>query len=428
MNKSAYKFFIILALFFVSILILYLYVAQIQSANAYLGYLKIRFDVLYILWASVFFLSVVFFIPYKLKQPSDFFLFFHIVLVLIPYIILHPAGSHSTDWSLVWVIFVLILPLLVLFGMRSINIKIPQIRKYIPEDYGYFVVVFFSGLVIFLAFMNAPSSSGFDMATSYVRRIEGRETYPAGSFYAYANSIVMNGLSPLVAFWSGLKKSLKSFLIPLFIWLSFYYLIGVKAPLFMAIVSFFLGFFCTSKNINKLFLFFVYGILLLCVMSLLEYSISGYSYIGDYFIRRAFTVPPFLISIYSEFLNSNASNGWSFFNGFSGEKPISFVIGEEYMGMEGLNANSNTFISSFTSGGIYLYGLVCFIVVSFFVFLDAVYRGNKNPNIMFCGFIYSFLLIEQNATTALISSGVFFVLLITLFTSNKNIISKHKSC
>lgn len=424
MRVNCYKLSVAIAVFFASFFILYLYVSQIQHSNAYIGYLKIGFDAAYILLVLAFLLPVVFFIPPGLERPSDFFFFFHAFLVLVPYIILHPAGSSSNDGPFILFLFILVLPLFTLLLIRELKIKIPSFRKWIGEGLGYYLVAFFSVLVVFLALMNAPSSSGFDMATSYVRRLEGREVYPVGSFYAYANSIVMNGFLPLLSFWAGLRKSYKFFLVPLFIWLSFYYLLGVKAPLLMAIISFIFGYFYHSKKVSKIFFLFVCGVVLVCLFSLFEYFIFGYSYIGDYFIRRAFTVPPFLISIYGSFFSSGVGDGWSLLSGLSSEKPISFIIGEDYMGLDGLNANSNTFISSFIAGGVFSYLMTFTIVVLFFSYLDAVYRGSRSPNMMFCGFIYALLLVEQNATTALISSGVFFVLLVTSFTGSNNVLVK----
>ncbi len=404
--------------------LIYIYIVQLQPENEYFGYRELSCDIVYYLWVLIFSIITILLLPKKFDRPSSFFIMFHALFVVFPFIVLPNSGSDRSPFSFFWMWLVLVFPIVLIVISNKIKIKvniIASINKLTSYPKSYLLVFLICAFVTCIAFINAPLSSSFDIGTSYIRRLEGRDAYPTGSFTAYANSIVMNGLGPLLAFWAGVNRSIKQFIIPTGIWLAYYYLLGIKAPLLMMALSFFVGYYCSQDKLSKTFSYLVFILMMILLTSVIEIFFFDYSYISDYFIRRAFTVPPFLISIYGDFITQNYYGGsWSFFLGYNSDTPISFVIGEHFMGMIGLNANTNAFLVAFASGGLFLYSLICLILLFYYMVVDGVYKINKSPSMLFCGFIFGILLIEQSATTVLLSSGVIFVLLLSLFLSEQS--------
>ena len=74
--------------------------------------------------------------------------------------------------------------------------------------------------------------------------------------------------------------------------------------------------------------------------------------------------------------------------------------------MDGLNANTNAFIYALGSGGTPLYLGIITLVCLILAILDLKYRKTNNPILIFTAFLYSILILEQSATTALVTSGL----------------------
>lgn len=158
------------------------------------------------------------------------------------------------------------------------------------------------------------------------------------------------------------------------------------------------------------------------LVSYVEYSYSRYSIVADYFLRRVFAVPPFVLANFFDFLFRDAFSDWSAFAGKETPLGITFFIGEWYLGTKGTNANTNAFVYALASGGVPAYLLTILIVVAVFSYLDAVFRSrSSSPGMLFAGFLYAILLVEQAATTALLSSGVAAVIVLASLLSRRRI-------
>ncbi|MGI2027324.1 hypothetical protein, partial [Endozoicomonas acroporae] len=124
-------------------------------------------------------------------------------------------------------------------------------------------------------------------------------------------------------------------------------------------------------------------------------------------------VPPYIISAYFDFITSSYPMDWNLLTGIRINDPVVFVVGEQFLEMPGLNANTNTFIYSLAGGGIIQYFKSMITVALVFGFLDMRYESSRNPMLIFVGFLYAILITEQAATTALVSSGVALLLIFT---------------
>ncbi|MEZ6970146.1 hypothetical protein ACB040_12850 [Aeromonas sp. S11(2024)] len=414
-----YRACVVFLVFIFFVGLMFIYVDFIQISNAYLGYRELIFDAKYFLWLLVFLLLTLPFLSSRFKTPSDVYIFFHIIFVVLPFSLLALSGTNHLSWSVFLFFLLIIFPVYLIRILRGLNLKFIHIPRIIDRDFAYFVILAVTFVLVGLAFMNAPQSSSLDINSAYIRRIEGRSSYPVGSLLAYSNSIVMNGFLPLLAFWAGVKRSKYLLLAPIIGWLSFYYLIGTKAPILYIAFSFFLGVVLLSKSYRLAVLIILMALVTLLIVSVLELYFFDYSYLADYFFRRAFTVPAFLISTYSDFFAVFHISEWSYHSGLSSEKPVSLLIGEDFMGREGLNANTNTYVYAFISDGLFSYFFVCLVVAMTFVIMDLRFKARKSPEMVYCGFIFGILLLEQYVGTVFLSSGFFVVLLVSLLIKDK---------
>jgi hypothetical protein len=144
---------------------------------------------------------------------------------------------------------------------------------------------------------------------------------------------------------------------------------------------------------------------LLLVTAVIEFALFDYSFVSDFFVRRAIAVPPYVVSAYIEF-NEGQFDSTRFLFGTDSANGVANAVGGAILGNPDTNANTNAFIYHFVAGGILGYFLACIVVVLVYYLLDSVYKKSGNPLCIFIGFIYALLLTEQAATTALSSSGV----------------------
>jgi hypothetical protein len=150
---------------------------------------------------------------------------------------------------------------------------------------------------------------------------------------------------------------------------------------------------------------------------LIEWSLyDDYSIIADYGFRRLFSVQAQIQGYYLDFLMLNTQPFWSFLSGVHDQLfSAGYYIGFNYMGNQDSNANTNAFLHAFVANGILGYFVAIIFVSVFFVILDCLYRSTRNPTFILLGFIYGYLIIEQAFTTAMISSGVGLLFLLTFF-------------
>ncbi|MEE1867169.1 hypothetical protein [Pseudomonas auratipiscis] len=393
------------------------YNLKLAAANEYLGYQVFVFDLSYVLVVFVAVILLGVFMPVGIRVPSDFFTFLYGLFVIFPYTILHLIRGPVTPLEFIRCFLILAVPFFVVRVSASI---LPKVR--FPGFFSYnFVLLLLIPLSItgvFLALANPPGSAGFDLGTSYVRRLEGREIFSVGTPLAYLNSAIVNGFAPFFAFVAGWQRRYGLLFFALLCWLSFFYLLGVKAPLLFIGVAFIIG---TRASVGRLYS--LVNIIYICIflaffVFLVEYLFFDYSYVADYFIRRAMSVPAWLISAYFEFMSSTDSTLWSPLTGIASNEPVTMVVGQEFLGLPGLNANTNAFVYQLASGGFLMYVLTVALVAFVFAMLDSVYSSNRNPALIYIGFSYAILLTEQAATTALVSSGLGVLIMLLIFSRN----------
>lgn len=398
--------FLVANLLLFAVAILLMYDSQLAEANAYFGYFPAGFHPAHLALLVVSVLAAGMLMPVRIARPSDFLSFLFGLFVIVPYAALHSIhGPISVAEYLLNFLVLLVPVVIVLLSSHAVPaLRLPAVLP--PLAVEAMIALTCIGGVVY-AIMHAPPSAGIDLGSSYERRIEGREAFPAGELAAYVNAAIVNGLAPLAAFVGGLWRQRVMPAVALASGLAFFYVLGVKAPLFYVVLAWAIGY-AVRKGRVRLFPVAVFALLWgALLVSYVEYSYDRYSVVADYFLRRVFAVPPFVLANFFDFMFQDALSNWSVFAGKETPFGITFFVGEWYLGTKGTNANTNAFVYALASGGIPAYLFTILVVTVVFSYLDAVYRSrNSRPGMLFAGFLYAILLVEQAATTALLSSGV----------------------
>jgi hypothetical protein len=410
------KYFALLVIYVVYIWsIIHTYDYQIAAANAYAGMQP--WEMTFIGWIFlILILIVLVFITSRLNgYPSDFFVIFYSSIPVISFCTLTSTSGKISELILLPSIVVIVFPL---FALLMVERFFPKIRWHgiVSSRIIDKILLSILFIVIIYSYINSPSSASFDIINSYDRRLEGREIYTAGSFIAYALIMCMNGFTPYLAFRGSINNQSYLILISFGATVFFYWLLGVKAPLAFVVLGCLVGY-LTRINYLKYFInYFLVGVIMLYLLVLLEWAIfDDYSITADYGFRRLFPVQAEVQGYYLDFLMINTPSFWNFMSGV-GEQSIevTYYIGSNYLGNPDTNANTNAFLYAIVANGILGYFLATFFVAIFLVLLDRLYRPTQNPGYILIGLVYGYLITEQAFSTAMVSSGVGLLFLLTL--------------
>jgi hypothetical protein len=348
-------------------------------------------------------------------EPSDFFLVFYSLIVLISFLSLYSVSGKISDKILVPAVFILFAPLLTVSAFREMmqpfRVSFKGIISSSHVERVVFCLVF---AVIVLAYFNSPSATGFDITESYVRRLEGRTLY--GGSMGYALAMTMNGLVPFLAFRGGLTGKNLLLVSAVSASVFFFWLVGVKAPFFYVMVAYLVGLSSNGNRLKKFTYYLLIAILGLWVIVLLEWDLfDNYSLLADYLFRRLFAVQAQVQGFYLDFLFNKKPIDWYWLTGSADTTfQPTFFIGKMYLNNAECNANTNTFLYNFVAGGVGGYLLALLIVPFILALFDQLWRSSQNNNYLFLGFIYGILLTEQAFTTAMVSSGVGLLFVLTV--------------
>jgi len=401
-------------LYILAIGLLMAYVLQLAETNEYMGYREFSIDLPYITTSVTAIFVVGMLMPIAIRRPSDFFTFIYGLFVLLPYATLFPIRNPVELQDFMLFFSALAGPFL---AVSIVSGAVPSLR--VPGLISQRELVLLIALLcivgVLLALSNPTASAGFDLETSYDRRIQGRDIFSAGTPLAYLNAAIVNGFAPFLAFVAGWQRRPWLLVVALLCGLVFFYLFGLKAPLLFIAVALVIGYLVRKEKVHtmaRVIYVLMFGVF---VLFLIEYLLFDYSLVGDYFIRRVFSVPVWVSSAYFEFMASDSTTGWLPLQGVSSTDPITFLVGEWFLGFPGLNANTNAFIYQLAAGGISMYFLTILLVIFVFVLLNATYKCKRNPTLVYLGFSYAILLTEQAATTALVSSGIGILVIFVVF-------------
>ena len=422
-----YRFLFILPFYLVFVFsLIHTYEFQIQEENAYMGMQawEMSFVGWFLLVVGIPFIAL--FVSRLRGNPSDFFIIFYSFITIISFLTLHSVNGEINDLMLFLSVSILIFPLMFVSTAKLFILRFKFDGIFDSTKIEHFIC-FILFLTIIYSYLNPTASAGFEVIDSYYRRLEGRGLYSDSSFSAYALAMSMNGFAPYLAFKAGVHSRIKLFFIAVFSVLFFFWLLGVKAPLFYVIMAFFLGKMIKNKvYVNNFARYLLSIIALLYFIVMVEWFFyDNHSVIADYFYRRVFTVQSELISFYMDFLFSEKSMDWNWWIGsFGNNFEATYYIGGNYLGSWEANANTNAFLYALAARGLSGYLISNIFVSLLLVLFDQLYQSSRNPTYFFLGFIYGLLVIEQAYSTAFVSSGVGALILLTLLEKSNIHISK----
>ncbi len=381
------------------------YDLQLQFSNAYMGYLAIDLDARFITMVLACCVGLGLMMPARMSKPSEIFLVLYGTFVVLSYVVFYDGASGVTLGGFLFRLLLTLLPFLLiklsLLARWQLIIPFNLKRETLTA---ILVGIAFSGVAV--ALYSSDSSGGFSIADAYDRRMVGRDVYEAGSLLAYLNVMTMNGINPFIAFLGGLLNRKIFLVVSLGFAAVFFYSIGVKAPIAFAALAFLIGVGVRTGNLSILFNMILLATSLLFLGFLVEYSISGYSEIAEYFFRRIYTIPGFDVQRYMELIYERGAALWSPISGIQSDLGVTYLVGATFFGSDQANVNTNAFTYALAAGGYVGYAAIVFGVAAFFKLLDALFDGSGNAAYQYIGFLYAILLAEQAATTAFVSSGV----------------------
>ena len=395
--------------------IIHTYDFQLAEANAYAGMQpwKMTFAGWVIL---VITLPLMAFMATRVKgNPSDFFVIFYSAIPVISFFTLTSTSGKINNSILLPSLLIIVFPLLAIWGLKYLIPKITW-RGFVPSIIIELALLGIFFAVIIFSYVHAPTSAGLDIISSNDRRLEGRELYTDGSLIAYGLAMCMNGLAPYLSFRGAVKGrrilALTAFGSAVF----FYWLLGVKAPIIYVLLSYLLGFLVKGGGLPSFVKYFLAGIIGLYFLVIFEWwFFDGFSIIADYGYRRLFPMQAQIQGFYLDFLMGDTPSAWSWLIGIPDRSfQVTYYVGEKYFGDSSSNANTNAFLYAFAFNGFLGYFFSILFVSTFLVVLDRLYRSTQNPVFFLIGFVYGMLVTEQAFSTAILSSGVGLLFLLTL--------------
>lgn len=403
-------------LILISVVNLIVYNVQLAYTNAYMGFLPVSVGPIYCTILVISLLILAQLIPDKIQKPSDFFNFFYGFFIVGSYATFYSVSGAIDAASYCLHMALLTLPLIIakLFACIKLKISIPNFVKESQLELFIFLICCVG---LFVALINSPSSASFSLDDVYDRRIEGRSVFAAGSPAAYLNANVCNGMVPFLSFLAGFKNKKWLLLFSVAVGLAYFYVLGIKAHMLFLVLGYVVGIGVRQADPGLVPRFTFRVILILFMVFVIEYWLLNVSVTAELFFRRAFSVPAHVILQYMELMSGFEGNFWSATSGIShAPDGVTHLVGILFYGTDLANVNTNAFIYSLASRGLMGYLGAIFLVSIFFAFLDTAYRSYGNHAFLFIGFIYALLVTEQSALTAMSTSGVALIFLLSVLT------------
>lgn len=417
MKLKTIPFFLLLIL-----LLSNFFLAPVYSKlNFYEGYSDIRIDFLYQFFGV---LVIVYLFPKKIKYPSDIFITVYLIFTLFSHVSLYSlfdVGEKAKNNMFV-LFFILLLPIFTVRFLRRIKIKI-RIKRLLKINETFIILFVFSFVISFVLIYKTYSFGGFSYHESYNRRLLARKALGSGGIINYCYSIVINGIMPFLVFLSVIHKKYLLLIFSILLSLIYFWSMGLKQPFFQIIFFSFIAYLIEKNFLNKIPISFLKLIAVIFVLSIFESVFFETYYINQIVTRRIFAVASQIqIYYFDAFVNLVQTNAYqSFFglevNGFS---DVTYFIGDEYFQNPKNNANSNTFLYFLLKKGVLGYFFTVVVVCGFLSVIDRIYLDQKEKEYIFLSTIFGILILEQAFTTALLTSGVFIIFIIMIFTKFNN--------
>ncbi len=432
--KSKYLLYkAVLALLFMGALITS-YKLHVVPQYAYMGYKYFSPSIVALIVNMMMIAFVATQMPDSVNKPSDIFVWFFLVVVIIPSLSIPLVSVNKIGgYSLFAAQVTFALSFLVVVWISNIKIQIIDL-PYLNERLFYGVLFSFF-LIIFLSMY---LDYGFDpkrlfslesLAELYGIRLEQREAMATASVISlYGMSWLTKLLIPMLIV-INLRKNRR-------IWAAIFVLaqlliftVSVQKSFILTLVITYFVYRLVSKQPERAGFRFFYSVSLFTFGAFLIFILTNNGILIDVFVRRALIVPGMLSGYYIEFFDINGLAMYSqnflrsIFDTSYNVAPA-FIIGEEYFGRPDLRANVNFLADSFGNIGnlgVFFNSLILGVILLLF----NIFSVGKDMRIVIpslCGVAWSFC--ESPFVTSLFTHGVVIALIMVALLPKKN---EHKS-
>jgi hypothetical protein len=300
--------------------------------------------------------------------------------------------------------------------LLSINYYIPTIvvykgAQFSSAKFNKFLTVLFCTCVLFVSWKYTGFRFHFGLVDVYDLRTEARE-YQVSTVLGYIITAADNILPVLMVYYLIQKRRLVAMFIILISLLNFG-ISAVKQVVFLLIIALSGYFFVKSAKLNK---YYVWGVLFLFLLSIGEFNIFSTYFITNFSSYRIFFLPAKLHYVYYDFfslreLDYFRQSAFKWFLDSPYKDNIQFIMGDYDIGDFTARANNGLFTDAYLNFG--AIGVLFFPVI--LVIILKVLEGSAkglDPRILFIiTTSVSFVLLSIPFTTALLSSGIFLLII-----------------
>jgi hypothetical protein len=355
----------------------------------------------------------------KNNYPLNFFIHLIIGLVLVPTLVIFSGSDlpYLFVGTTISGIFTIVL------SQRLIKIKPISFISFGNLQYLLNILIMLSILFIALVFsMGGSSYFNLDISRVYEFRDDAEKNLPG--IFSYVMPVVTKVVIPfaiVIAF------SNKNWFKVSILFTCAILLFGLTAHKSIIIYPFVALFFLKISKTGNQIKFFIVSLLLIGVISLLEFISLSNSDVGYWFssliFRRALLTPALLNWYYIEWFEANDLYHWAdsrlTLGVISSPSHMSspFLIGYQYYGLDDMSANTGWIGSGFANAsfiGVIIYSLLIGLLMSFL----NTYSKNLGAHIVisFFSIIFLTIILSADFITSLLTHGLLFavILLITI--------------
>lgn len=258
------------------------------------------------------------------------------------------------------------------------------------------LAIILSSIVIYISWRYTNFRLNFSLLNVYDLREEARN-FNLPIVLSYLWSATTNAL-PVFMVYYYLRGNSKIFWLLAFVIFLNFSINGSKSMIFKMLFCLMLVY-IHSNNYNKVI---IYGLISLCILSLLEHNMFETSFISNIIIRRVFFIPVLLDYLYYDYININ---GPIYYDNIMLDE-IAFNIGNIYYEKEDMRCNNGLFSDAYMNLGILGCFIYPFLYSCFFKCLSTAFR-----NIDSCIVFYVILIIvttigSSSFTTSLFTHGL----------------------
>ena len=359
----------------------------------------------------------------RVDRPGDLVVTL-LFLVVVPHALVLEAANQFAPDAMPWggVSLGVLLGMLVIASANKFRFYESQNRQSDSlSRHCLAMLAMLNVLVLLFIFLKSASYFSFNFSEQYVRRALARDVFQAGSGAGYLASMGTQAFFPVLFAWGVYRKSRTYVLLgvanALVLWGAF----GQKYP-FMVLVLIYLlmQYFRRYGGVKLSWL--LAGAITFLLLGAMEHEVFGYSYLNDYFVRRAFIVPSTLLGAVDNFVSLFAFNSYSdtllsSVMGVVKSEPLTFRIGQEIFSNPKLNANVNFFAIAYLQSGYSAVVVESIFVGSVVMLLNYLYMRHGAFITIPVGLLFATKIIEQSLLTVLMGSGVFLMLIFLVLVS-----------